>query len=170
MISVRFGRPVLDIAFAPGGGRVFAATAGLGEQLFALSADGKVVDRRAVHHVRGGAYQWLAPPLAVIDAETVDLVIGGGRYRYSLDAGFVARSVPPAAGFFGKKVVKPAAATVLDDAPRGRTYLGGRRRVHAIALDGGVKWTSDDEAEQLTAEQLMYPRSFFPRAVSGNGS
>ena len=169
MVVGRFGRPVLDIAFAPGGGRVFAATAGLGEQLFALSADGKVVDRRAVHHVRGGAYQWLAPPLAVIDAETVDLVIGGGRYRYSLDAGFVARSVPPAAGFFGKKVVKPAAATVLDDAPRGRTYLGGRRRVHAIALDGGVKWTSDDEAEQLTAEQLMYPRSFFPRAVSGNG-
>ena len=169
MISGRFGRPVLDIAFAPGGGRVFAALAGLGEQLFALAPDGKVTDRRAVHHVRGGGYQRPAAPLAALDGETVELGIGDGRYRYALDAGFVGRSVPPAPGFSGKKVVEAAAATVLDDAPHGRTYLGGRRRVHAVAPEGGVKWTYDDEAGPLSAAQLKYPRSFFPRAVSGDG-
>ena len=168
MISGRFGRPVLDIAFAPEGGRVFAALAGLGEQLFALSPDGKVTDRRAVHHVRGGGYQRPAAPLAALDGETVEFGVGDGRYRYSLDAGFVARSAPPAAGFFGKKVVEAAAATVLDDAARGRTYLGGRRRVQAIAA-AGLDWTYDDEAGPLSAAQLQYPRSFFPRAVSGDG-
>lgn len=170
MISGRFGRPVLDIAFAPGGGRVFAATSGLGEQLFALAPDGKVTDHRAVHHVRGGSgYQRPAAPLVAIDADTVELGIGDGRYRYSLGAGFVGRSVPPAPGFSGKKVVEAGASTVLDDAPHGRTYLGGRRRVHAVAPEGGVKWNYDDEAGPLSAAQLKYPRSFFPRAVSGDG-
>ena len=170
LVVGRFGRPVLDIAFAPDGSRVFAAAAGLGGQLFALSADGKVAEHRAVHHRgRDGGYQRVVPPLVAVDSQTVDINIGGGRYRYSLAEGFVSRAVLPTHGLFGKKTVAPAAATVLEDAARGRTYRGGRRRLEAVETAGRGLWNYDDEAEPMTAERLLHPRSLFPRAVSGDG-
>ena len=169
MISGRFGRPVLDIAFAADGRRAFAAVAGIGTQLVALSADGKVEAKRVLHHTRDGFYRTVEPPLDVIDDRMLELGLAGSRYRYSLDEGFISRWSPPAASFYGKNAVQPAAATVLDDKPRGRSYLGGRRRLHALDREGRPLWTHDDEAEPLAAERLKYPRLLFPRAVSGNG-
>jgi len=169
MIAGRFGRPVLEIACAADGQRVFAAVAGVGPQLFTLSADGAVEATRVLHHARDGLYRTVEPPLAVIDDRVLEIGLAGSRYRYSFDEGFISRWSPPPASFFGKHAVEPAAATVLDDEPRGRSYLGGRRRLHALDRDGRLLWTHDEEAEPLTVERLKHPRLLFPRAVSGDG-
>jgi outer membrane protein assembly factor BamB len=169
LIAGRFGRPVLDIAFAADGRRVFAAVAGIGTQLVTLSADGKVDDKRVLHHARDGLYRTVEPPLTVIDDRILEVGLAGSRYRYAADGGFVSRWSPPPASFFGKNAVRPAAATVLDDPSLGRSYLGGRRRLHALDREGRLLWTFDDEAGPLNAERLKHPRLLFPRAVSGDG-
>jgi outer membrane protein assembly factor BamB len=169
MLTGKFGRPVLDIAFAPGGRRVFAIVAGIGKQLFALTPDGQVQETSELHHRRGGLYQSVQAPLKALDERTAAVGVGGTTYRYSLDKGFISRWSPPTSGFFGKQTVRAAASPVLNDQVRSRTYLGGKRRIHALDGQGRWLWTCDDEAEGMSDQRLFYPRNLYPRAVSGNG-
>ena len=169
MLTGKFGRPVLNIAFAPGGQRVFATVAGVGAQLFALAPDGQVLEKRELYHRRGQSYQAVETSLKALDERTVEVGVGGAQYRYSLEQGFIFRWSPPTSGFFGKQTVRAAASPVLTDQVRSRTYLGGKRRIHALDGQGRWLWTCDDEAEGMSDQRLFYPRNLYPRAVSGNG-
>ena len=169
MLTGKFGRSVQNIAFTPDGKRVFATSAGLGAQLFALSPGGQVQEARALHHRRGQLYQFVRTPLQALDDRTAEVGIMGTQYRFSLDKGFVSRWNPPAAGFFGSKAIGAAAAPVLDDLAHKRSYLGGKRRLHALDETGRCLWSYDDEAGLLSNQALLYPRNLYPRAVSGNG-
>lgn len=176
MLKGKFGRPVLDIAFTPDGKRIFAITAGLGKQLFALAPDGKVEETRELHHGRGkGAeartveYQGVQAPLKAIDERTAEVGVGDIRYRFSLDKGFLSRRSPPLSGLAGKTAIRAAIPPVLEDTAGSRVYLGGRSSLHALDGLGRCLWAYDDEAGAIHEALLRYPRHFYPRAVSGNG-
>ena len=169
MLVGKFGRGIMNLAFAPSGKRLFVTQSSFGEQLFALSPDGDIQEARKFHHRRGNLYCWPASELRALDDQTVRLSAGGVRYRFSLTEGFVARALPPSTGFFGNKSVPVAAPTIMEDDERSRVYFGGKRRLHALDRQGRRLWTYDDSGARTSTSDLLYSRSLFPRAVSGDG-
>lgn len=168
LVTGGFGRAIEDIAFAPDGTRAFALAGGLGRQLFALAPDGRMEGAHALHHRRGQYYQGARGPLSASDARTVDLAIGETRYRFNLDRGFVSRWEPPGprpdAG-----AVRTALPTVLPDRQRAVSYAGGRRWLRASDGSDRCLWTYDDESGAQRDDELLYPRTLFPRAISLDG-
>ena len=169
MIVGKFGRRILNLAFAPNGKRLFVMQASFGEQLFALSSDGEVLQSRKVHHRTGNFYQRPSGLLQALDEQTVRIGVGDGQYRFSFEKGFVSRAVPPSTGFFGNKSVPVAASTLMEDEGRFRVYFGGKRYLYALDKQGRRIWTYDDSRVRTGTSDLLYPRSLFPRAVSGDG-
>lgn len=165
----KFGTPVLDLAFAANGKRLFVTMDSLRDSLFALSPTGDIQEKRALHHRVGNLYARLSGRLQALDDRTVKVTVAGTEYRYSLDAGWVSKIIDPPSGLGGGFSYPIAAATVLVDEPRARKFLGGLRKMRALAGGGMLSWTYDETLLRTSTDNLLYPRCLFPRAVSGDG-
>ncbi|MGD0092632.1 MAG: hypothetical protein ABSE73_22185, partial [Planctomycetota bacterium] len=172
MLVGRFGTRILDVAFAPSGQRIFVTTDSYGESLFALNASGEILERRAALN-RCGNNVWSrgGGRLRPVDDTTtyVSLWEPSRQFLYSLERGWLGSSTNPPTGFTGRFQVKIAAATVLEDAAHARNYLGGARKMRALDTQGRLLWAYDDTAVRTATEDLLYPRSLFPRAVTTDG-
>ena len=166
MIVGRFGTQILDAAFAPDG-RIFITADSYGDALFAVDGDGKVVTskplgNRAPFSARGG--------LSDVTADGLTVVFGNRPCRYDMAHGFVSHIPMGDAGFTGRFSVPLAAPTALDDAPHGRRFVGGSRCMRCLdTTTGKLAWTFDDTALRTGQGDLLYLRSVFPRAVTGDG-
>ena len=172
MIVGRFGTRILDAAFAPSGNRIFVTTDSYGESLFALNASGEILERRAALN-RCGNNLWsrLGGRLRPVDDITTYMSLGDPSFQflYSFERGWVGSSTNPPTGFTGRFQVKIAAATVLEDAAHARNYLGGARKMRALDTQGRLLWAYDDTTVRTATEDMLYPRSLFPRAVTTDG-
>ncbi len=169
-VAGAFGTRVLDLAFAPDGGRLFVTTDSYGESLFALGADGSVQEKRALANRCGNnLWQRAGGRLRPVDDATVQVTVGADEYRFSFEKGWLNREDLPPTGFTGRFSVPVAAATVWRDEALGRAFLGGQERLTALSRDGRRLWVFDDTAVRQGTDDLLYPRCIFPRAVSGDG-
>ena len=172
MVDGKFGTHVLDVAFSPDGGRLFATTASYGDWLFVLSPSGEILDRR-MPPVRDGFpnwWNWGRGDLRPVDGSSLRVRLWDADYLYHLDRGWISTAPPPPPhnlprpGNGGGPVVK--GPTHLENGKTGVTYLGGSDRVHALDKQGRLLWRFEDSN---VAPDLLYPRGMFPRAVSGDG-
>ncbi|MSR55430.1 MAG: hypothetical protein EXS09_19415 [Gemmataceae bacterium] len=169
LITGKFGTAVQNVAFAPDGTRLFVTTAAMGDSLFALSPDGTVQEHRSRYIGRKNFWAPYDGSLEAIDSQTVHVGVGGTLYRYSFEKGWVSRIPAPPTGLVGPHAIKIGASTVLKDTVGHRTFLGGARKVHAMDSQGRLLWVYDDAAMHTSAEDLLYPRSLFPRGLSTDG-
>lgn len=170
MVAGKFGAPILDVAFAPDGARLFVTTDSYGDSLFALSPAGEIQAKHALGNRCGNSLWWRAGGrLRALDATTIQVSMGSADYRYSLEEGWLSQAVSPPTGFNGRFTVPVAASTVLDDAAHARAFLGGARKLQALDNQGRLLWTYDDAVLRTRTDDLLYPRSLFPRAVTPDG-
>ena len=166
MIAGRFGTQIVDAAFAPDG-RIFITANSYGDALLTVDGVGKVVaakplGNRAPFSARGG--------LSDVTNDGFSVVFGNLPCRYDLARGLVSHVPMGNPGFTGRFRVPIAASTALDDASRGRRFIGGSRRMRCLdTATGNLLWTFDDTALRTGAGDLLYLRSVFPRAVTGDG-
>ena len=169
LIAGKFGSAILNVAFAPDGSRIFVTTAAMGDSLFALSPSGEVQE----HHSRYlGRQNFWAPfdgSLEAIDGRSVKVGVGGTQYRFSFDQGWLSRIPAPPTGLPGRFSIPIGGTTVLQDAARRQTYLGGARKLHALDEQGQLRWLFDDAGSRTGTDDLLYPRSLFPRALTTDG-
>lgn len=170
MIAGRFGTRILDAAFAADG-RIFVTADSYGDSLFVVDAAGKVVDAKPLGN-RCGNSVWsrAGGRLSDVTADGFVVTLGGMPCRYDLARGFVSHIPSGDAGFTGRFTVPVAASTALDDAARGRRFVGGSRRMRCLdTATGKLLWTFDDAALRTGIPDLLHLRSIFPRAVTADG-
>jgi outer membrane protein assembly factor BamB len=170
MIAGRFGTRIIDAAFAPDG-KIFITADSYGDSLFIVDGDGKVVASKPLGS-RCGNYFWsqAGGGLSDVTADGFRVVFGRLPCRYDLARGFVSHIPVGNPGFTGRFSVPIAASPALDDAPRGRRFIGGARRMRCLdTATGKLLWTFDDTAVRTGMGDLLYLRSVFPRAVTADG-
>jgi len=169
LVIGKFGVPILNVAFAPNSKRLFVTTDSLSDSLFVIGPTGEIQDKRDLHHRRGNYFAKQDAALEALDDRTVKVGVGGVLYRYNLDKGWVGKTAIPPTGFSGRFSVPVAASTFWEDAARGRTYLGGARRIRALDAQGRLLWSYDDGVVRTSTDDLLYPRCLFPRGVTADG-
>lgn len=169
LIAGKFGAAVLNVAFAPDGSRLFVTTAAMGDSLFALSPGGEIQEHRSRYLGRQNFWAPFNGSLEAIDGRTVKVGVGDAQYRFSFDHGWQSRIPAPPTGLNGPFSIPIGGSTVLKDAARQHTYLGGARKLHALDAQGRLRWHFDDAAARTSTADLVYPRSLFPRAVTTDG-
>jgi hypothetical protein len=170
MLVGKLGTRILDVAFAPSGKRIFVTADSYGDSFFALSPTGEIQEKRSLAN-RCGNSLWARSGgrLRPVDDATVRVSVGSSEYRYSLDHGWVSKAAIPPTGFTGRFTVPIAAPTLLEDGARQRAYLGGAARTRALDRQGRLVWSYDDAAVRTSTDDLLYPRSLFPRGVTTDG-
>jgi hypothetical protein len=170
MLAGKFGTRILDVAFAPGGKRLFVTADSYGDSLFALGPNGEIQEKRALGN-RCGNSTWSRSGgrLRPVDETTVRVSLGSSEYQYSLERGWLSRAAIPPTGFKGRFTVPIAASTLLENGPQRRVYLGGAQRMRALDAGGRLLWTYHDAAVRTSTADLLYPRSLFPRGVTLDG-
>jgi len=168
------GTYVLGLGFSPSGKKLFATTTSYGDWFFILDpATGKIIEQRLPPVSKDGFpnwWNWGRGIQEVVSETSLRIGLWNGTHLYDLDKGFVSKApgTPPhhlpGPRDGGGPTVK--ASTRLDDNERGRIYLGGNDRLHALDVDGRTLWTYEDA---FASPDLHYPRGVFPRAVSGDG-
>jgi len=170
MIVGRFGTRIIDAAFTPDGRMIMTADS-YGDALFTVDGDGKVVASKPLGNRCGNSvWSQAGGRLADITPDGLTVTLGSLPCRYDLARGFVSHVPIGDAGFTGRFKVPIAASTALDDASRGRRFIGGARRMQCLdTASGTLLWTFDDTAVRTSPGDLLYVRSVFPRAVTTDG-
>ena len=169
LVTGRFGTRILDAAFAPDG-RLFVTADSYGDSLFVVDPAGKVLDSRPLGN-RIGNSNWSQSGgvLSDVVGDRFGVTLGGTPCRYDLASGWVGRTEIPRHGFSGRFKVPIAAGTTLADAATGRMFLGGSRRMRCLDASGKLLWSYDDVAARPEVNDLLYPRSLFPRGLTPDG-
>ena len=165
----KFGAAILNVAFAPDGSRLFVTTAAMGDSLFALSPAGEIQEHRSRYLGRQNFWAPFNGSLEAIDGRTVKVGVGDAQYRFSFDHGWQSRIPAPPSGLLRPFSLPIGGSTVLKDTTRQLTYLGGAGKLHALDAQGRLRWLFDDATARTSTEDLLYPRSLFPRAVTTDG-
>ena len=170
MIVGRFGTRILDAAFGPDG-RIFITADSYGDAVFTVDGDGTVVASKPLGNRCGNSvWSQAGGRLADVTADGFTVTLGSVPCRYDPDRGLVSHVPIGDAGFTGRFKVPIAASTAFDDAPRGRRFIGGARRMQCLdTATGKLLWTFDDTAVRTSPGDLLHLRSVFPRAVTTDG-
>jgi len=65
--------------------------------------------------------------------------------------------------------VPPGGPVLLQDAERGRTYLGGKCTLAAVDAGGKLLWRYSDTSHRTSTQDMLHRRSIFIRGVSPDG-
>ncbi len=170
MLAGKFGTRILDADFTPDGKRLFVTTASYGDWLFSIGLDGKI--QKHCSPPMPGSYpnwwRWVRG-VRTIDDGTVHLGLWDAERIYSFEHGWSGQAAKPPTGFTGRFSVPVAASTSLPDAVRNRNFFGGPGRLCAVSTKGETIWRHYDATTRNSTDDLLYPRTLFPRAVSGDG-
>jgi hypothetical protein len=143
---------VFNVEYSPSGDRLFAITAALGDWLYVLDAEGKVLEKRMPPNTPTfpNWFIWGRGITPVSDT-VLRLHQWNGGYMYDLTRGWVSRA--------------PAAPQVADK-KAGRSFLGDTDFLLAMDPQGRRIWTYEDGSQSPDMGTL---RKVTPRALSDNG-
>jgi hypothetical protein len=170
LLDSTFGTPIIDVAFAPSGKRLFVTTGSYAEWFFVVSPTGEIIEKR-LPPVRNGFPNWWnwARGLRAVNDTSLYMKLTDSEYLYDLDKGFISKAAAmpphylPGPGDGGGPIVKDS--TLLEDPEGGRLFLGGNDRVQGIDKEGKLLFQFEDS--DIT--DMIFPRGVFPCAVSGDG-
>jgi len=145
------GTHILNLDYSPSGNRLFAATMSYGDWIFAMDADGKILEHLMPPETEAWPSwylwgRWLTP----LSDTLLRVHLWDGAYQYELGRGWISRATK---------------AAMVEDKEAGRFFQGGRDRLVAIDPGGRVLWTYEDGA---LSTDLTTVRQVTPSALSGD--
>ncbi|MFM8703029.1 MAG: hypothetical protein ACKOHG_04035, partial [Planctomycetia bacterium] len=141
-----------------------------GDSLFVVDPTGKVLDARPLgNRIGNSTWSQAGGVLSDVKGDRFGITFGGTPCRYDLAAGWVGRTELPPPVFAVSFKVQIAAATMLSEPAHCRTFVGGGRRMRCLDASGKLLWNYDDAAARTEVNDLLYPRSLFPRGVTPDG-
>lgn len=170
LIDGKIGSRIVDFGWAPSGERIFVSVDSYGDSFFVLDRQGDLLEKRPIGNRICNSIWWqncgLMRPLS--DTQLY-LTLWTNDYLLDLNKGFVNRVAMPPHGLPGRIQVKPGGDVIHRDFARGRSYLAGFQKIHALDRDGRLLWKYDDVPIRTSTQDLLYRRSIFIRGVSPNG-
>lgn len=145
------GTTVLSLDYSPSGNRLFAATFACGEWLFAMDAEGNIIEHLLPPEteVWPDWYQW-GRYVSPLSDTLLRIYLWNGVYRYELGRGWISMATRE---------------PVLEDKDANRFYRGGADRLLALDPDGRVLWTYEDCSQ---SPDLTVIREVSAKAFSGD--
>jgi len=170
LIRGKIGSRIVDFGWSPSGERIFVSVNSYGDSFFVLDRLGDLLESRPIGNRVCNSIWWrncgLMRPLS--DAQLY-LTLWTNDYLLDLNKGFVNRVAKPHHGLPGRIKVKPGGEVLYRDFARGRSYLAGFQKIHALDKAGRSLWKYDDVPIRTSTQDLLYRRSIFIRGVSPNG-
>ncbi len=143
--------PIINAEFSPSGNRLFAITTSLGDWLFVLDPDGKLLEQRMPPNTKWFPYwfvwgRWMTP----LSDTLLRLNQWNGVYQYDLSRGWIskAENVP-----------------MLEDPKTRKVFRNNGDQLLALDAQGSVLWRYEDSTQSA---DLSTVRTVIPRAFSGN--
>jgi len=171
MLNDKLGTKIIDVAYAPGGKKMFLSVDSYGDCFFVLGPEGKVISSRPIGNRFWNNIWWSGSgTLRPLSDDELYLRLGSNDFLFSLTKGFLNKTASPPHGLPGRVRVRPGGPVLYRDFERQRTYIGGKIQLVAIDKDGSVRWRYHDADYRTGTNDMLHRRSIFIRGVSPNGT